>query len=526
MDISVDKALRKAKGYVQRNQMQDAERIFINTLARFPKSRKTLRSFASFVSAKGTQSASSLAPSDQLVETLIDMHAHDQFVPVINVLIPVITVFPKSVTFLNILGISLCAVAEYEKAIERFKTAIKIDPQCPDAFNNMGIALYETDNLQSAVEHYQKALSINSDYSDAHVNFGNALKGLGNYEAALTSYEQALMMASNYPEAYFNMGIAYALKDDLKRASDCYQNAVACRAAYPEAHNNLGVVLNEMGDFSAALKSYARAIELRTDYPEAHQNMGIALTAKGDLSAAVESFKKAVYHKVDYADAYNNMGDAQRLLGHTEAARHSYQNALTYRPGDLTAPFMLAVISGVAIKTVPTDCIEKLFNGYAENFDRVLLGKLDYQIPALLSESLLEMHIQSELTSILDLGCGTGLAMVEAHTVFDHIVGIDLSQQMLEKARNRGIYDQLVHIDIKSFLANSPLDFDVFIAADVFIYLGDLSEVFNLIRSRNKKLGRLVFSTEHSLQNDYTLEITRRFSHSKSYIDDLCEQFN
>ena len=52
--------------------------------------------------------------------------------------------------------------------------------------------------------------------------------------------------------------------------------------------------------------------------------------------------------------------------------------------------------------------------------------------------------------------------------------------------------------------------------SDVFIYIGDLSEVFRLIKSRNSKAGKLVFSTEHNDSSGYTLEKTGRYSHSKS----------
>ena len=46
------------------------------------------------------------------------------------------------------------------------------------------------------------------------------------------------------------------------------------------------------------------------------------------------------------------------------------------------------------------------------------------------------------LGSVLKLGCGTGLAGLEIKEHCTKLEGIDLSKSMLEKARNRDIYDK------------------------------------------------------------------------------------
>ena len=96
---------------------------------------------------------------------------------------------------------------------------------------------------------------------------------------------------------------------------------------------------------------------------------------------------------------------------------------------------------------------------------------------------------------------------------------------MLELARQKNVYDQLSQSDILQYLCSMPLNFDYYIALDVFVYVGDLTEIFRLIRSRNKKPGKFIFSTEHADKDGYHLLKTGRYSHSKSYIDGLCNKF-
>ena len=132
----------------------------------------------------------------------------------------------------------------------------------------------------------------------------------------------------------------------------------------------------------------------------------------------------------------------------------------------------------------------------------------------------------SKSLKILDLGCGTGLLGPEIKKHCSKLTGIDLSKKMLKVAKQKNVYDNLIQSDIVHYLSNMPLDFDYYIALDVFIYVGDLSEIFRLIKLRNNKPGCLVFSTEHTEVNGYNLLKTGRYSHSKTYIESLCKKFD
>jgi len=85
---------------------------------------------------------------------------------------------------------------------------------------------------------------------------------------------------------------------------------------------------------------------------------------------------------------------------------------------------------------------------------------------------------------------------VEIKQFCEHLEGIDLSEKMLNKAKEKDVYNKLIKQDIVDYLSNATLDFDYFVSTDVFIYIGDLSDVFRLIKSRNKTGGKLAFSTE------------------------------
>ena len=124
------------------------------------------------------------------------------------------------------------------------------------------------------------------------------------------------------------------------------------------------------------------------------------------------------------------------------------------------------------------------------------------------------------------MGCGTGLTGLQINDFCSYLEGIDVSNRMLEEAKKKNVYDKLSHSDIIEYLSRAKLDFDYFISTDVFIYVGELSEVFRLIKSRNKKPGKLLFSTEHTKKDGFQLEKSGRYSHSHNYIESLCRKFN
>lgn len=94
---------------------------------------------------------------------------------------------------------------------------------------------------------------------------------------------------------------------------------------------------------------------------------------------------------------------------------------------------------------------------------------------------------------------------------------------MLKIARQRQIYDDLICSDLVEFLQKRTKSFDLAVAADVFIYIGDLSRVFHGVRGALRDEGVFGFSVEASEQQDFVLRETCRYAHSVAYIRKLAE---
>jgi predicted TPR repeat methyltransferase len=125
---------------------------------------------------------------------------------------------------------------------------------------------------------------------------------------------------------------------------------------------------------------------------------------------------------------------------------------------------------------------------------------------------------------VLDVGCGTGLAGVEFAPFAAELWGVDLSRRMLEQARARGIYHKLEASSIDAFLQAEDAAYDLIVAADVFVYIGNLKRAFELIRHRSAEGAIFLFSTEIGEAGDFVLNPTGRYGHAKSYIEALARE--
>jgi predicted TPR repeat methyltransferase len=121
----------------------------------------------------------------------------------------------------------------------------------------------------------------------------------------------------------------------------------------------------------------------------------------------------------------------------------------------------------------------------------------------------------------LDLGCGTGLVGLRLRPLARTLTGIDISPKMVEAARQRQIYDHLVCGELIEVLRAQAGTFDLAVAADVFVYVGDLTAVFQELRRVLRAEGIFAFSVEASAEQDLVLRPTRRYAHSKNYLEKL-----
>ena len=431
------------------------------------------------------------SPSEIEINNLLQEYHAGRYDEAENLALSMTQKFPKYQFGWKVLGSVLKQKGMKIEALSACQKAVQLAPQDAEAHNNLGIRLKELGRLEEAEVSYRHAISLKADYVEVYSNLGNTLNELGKLEDAEVSCRQAIALKSNYAEA----------------------------------HNNLGNTLQKLGRLDEAEVSYTQAIALKPEFFLAYTNLGNTLKELGRLDEAEASLTQAIALKPDYAEAYYSLGITLKELGRLDEAEANFKQVVVLRPDFSQAKHMLAACTGDVTATAPRDYVEELFDSYAAKFESSLVDNLEYKIPRLIAEMITRDSKFDLLGSIIDLGCGTGLFGMEIKQFCGHLEGIDLSEKMLDEAKGKCVYNKLIKQDIITYLSNENLNFDYFIATDVFVYIGDLRDVFRLIKSRNKTGGKLAFSTEDYDGDGFFLEQSGRYSHSKTYIESLCKNF-
>jgi predicted TPR repeat methyltransferase len=89
---------------------------------------------------------------------------------------------------------------------------------------------------------------------------------------------------------------------------------------------------------------------------------------------------------------------------------------------------------------------------------------------------------------------------------------------MLDKARELRSYDELACAEIEAWLAGQSARWDLVLAADVFVYVGDLAPVFGLIAAALRAGGLFAFSCETREGEGYAITASNRYAHAPAYV--------
>ena len=179
---------------------------------------------------------------------------------------------------------------------------------------------------------------------------------------------------------------------------------------------------------------------------------------------------------------------------------------------------------GLKARRAPSIYIRRLFDSYAQRYDRHLFTELDYRVPNLLRD-LVDGRVQDGALDIADLGCGTGALGPLFRRLARRLDGVDLSPAMLGHADARGVYDELVEGDLLAFLLERTGRYDLLLAADVLPYLGDPAPLLAAAGSALRPGGLLALSVEECEGRTFVLTRSGRFAHDSAGLGSLAATF-
>jgi tetratricopeptide (TPR) repeat protein len=222
------------------------------------------------------------------------------------------------------LGVAYVNLNSYNKAIDAYQQAIKINPEYAFAYHALGVACAKLSRYQDAIESYKQAIRIKPDEADAHYNLGNSYAKLGRWPEAIDAYKQAIRIQPDLADVYRNLGNAYARLGRYQDAIEFYKQAIRRKPDDAEAEFDLGNACYALGRRPEAIETFRQAIGIKPDYAEAYYNLGIAYDDLGRYAEAIDAYKQAVRIKPDDDEAHCRLGAAYLAIGDKNSALAEY----------------------------------------------------------------------------------------------------------------------------------------------------------------------------------------------------------
>jgi len=346
----------------------------------------------------------------------------------------------------------------------------------------------------------------------------------GRLEPARICFEQCQALTPGRPSVLGNLGVTLFHLRQWEAAIPVLRQATTADPSLVEAWACLGLANEAQGQWQAAAAALEKALALSPQQVRLWLSLGEVSLRLGNVNNALQAFDRALQEDPRCAPAWSERGSLLRELHQFEEAARCFQEALALG-GDpeLNGFYLASVRDGDTLTTPPRRYVEGLFDDYAADFQSHLVEELGYRGFEVLLQPLLDTG--KRYGHVLDLGCGTGLCGPLIAPQADIIDGVDVSSAMLEQARKLGVYRELTHADLGEFLAATALRLDLILAADVFIYVGELATVFRSVRRILEPGGCLAFTVELAKSGrDIQLLPSLRYAHSEAYIRRLADE--
>jgi predicted TPR repeat methyltransferase len=362
--------------------------------------------------------------------------------------------------------------------------------------------------------------------NEALMQRARGLQQAGRLTEAADLYQQILLAGPIQFEPYYSLGMIAVEAGQWEQAQQILGNAMKLNPGFAEGWCARGLVLLQLRRPERALGCFDQALALKPDFLDALSSRATALLELNRHGEAIAGFDRVVAMHPEHAISWNNRGNALAAMRRLDEAIPSYDRALALMPDLAQARENRdnALFELKRASRCPPGYMRNLFDNFAPHYDETMLAKLGYAAHRHLRE-LADRILPRERApwNILDLGSGTGLVgeAFKDLAAGGRLDGIDLAPRMIEAARARGIYDDLILGDIETVLAGSGPSYGLVLAADTMIYIGDAEPTFRGVAARLQPSGFYLFAVESKEGEGWEQTPMHRFRHSESYLRGL-----
>jgi protein O-GlcNAc transferase len=273
-------------------------------------------------------------------------------------------------------GLAAHQTGQLDLAEARYREALRLLPDQPDALHLLGVVTFQTGRLAEAETLIRRALTLSTEQPTFWNSLGVVQQGQGRVADAAKSFEQAVTLAPDYVDGWGNLtamcmalgdsageaaalvqlttlmpqharawgrrGILASNEGQLDEAVALLERATALAPDDAEALSSLGTIQVQLGQGVEAEANQRRALTLRPDDPAIVNNLASALLVQSRWQESADLLAQVIERAPDDPNGWTNLGHALKGLERRAEAIEAYERALSLRPDDPKALLGLA----------------------------------------------------------------------------------------------------------------------------------------------------------------------------------------
>ena len=202
---------------------------------------------------------------------------------------------------------------QYSLAINAYKRALELDPDCAAVYHSLGFAYYKEGEFDLARDALQKAIELNPLNANYHYVFGQLLEDWteleGAWDRAIGEFTRTIELNPSHIEAWYNRGLLYEKLGDLEKACDDFKQVVSREPTFHAARHNLGVLYIKQQQWEDAERVFEEILEVEPREPDAHYHLAeIYLNQYSDVNRAIDCLQYAIERDLEHLDARFELG--------------------------------------------------------------------------------------------------------------------------------------------------------------------------------------------------------------------------
>jgi len=245
---------------------------------------------------------------------------------------------------------------QYDKAVEAYLEAIRLNPASPAAHLGLGSAYHNMGRPADALEPLRTAVRLEPQNAVAHLDLGITLAALRHADEAVAELTEAKRLMPDSARVHNEIGNVLNNSGRVEEALAAYQEARALDPTVPAVHHNIGLMLMRLGRFTEAIDPLNECLRVDPGYRDARYLLGDAYSRSGRYADAVDSWTTFLALVPNGPEALHNRAWNYMYLGaHGEAAAADARQLLRTQGWRIEpAPFM-ALLAHLGYRQVARD---------------------------------------------------------------------------------------------------------------------------------------------------------------------------